>query len=122
MGSHAFGGTLTSKRGQKGHSTYDLSFLITIEFRAFIPYGVVFFATNTSTGQVISLELVAGKLVYQFNSGGGLVQTATTQDYGGHVSPVSPDPTSMIVPALTRLQGGTNVKRRGAKLRQQALT
>jgi len=56
-------------------------FLITIEFRAFSPYGVVFFATNTSTGQFISLELVAGKLVYQFNSGGGLVQTTTTRDY-----------------------------------------
>ena len=29
----------------------------------------------------MSLELVAGKLVYQFNSGGGLVQMTTTRDY-----------------------------------------
>ena len=57
------------------------SFLLTIDFRAFSPYGVVFFASNVTTGQFISLELVAGKLVYQFNAGGGLVQMTTTRDY-----------------------------------------
>ena len=59
------------------------SYLLTIEFRSFSPYGVIFFATNASTNgrQFISLELVNGKLIYQFNSGGGLVQMTTTGDY-----------------------------------------
>lgn len=60
---------------------YHSSFLLTIEFRAYSPYGVIFFATNNVTTQFISLELVDGQLVYKFNSGGGLVQMRTTQNY-----------------------------------------
>ncbi|XP_065059495.1 laminin subunit alpha-like [Rhopilema esculentum] len=65
-------------------SYFSVNYLVTIEFRAFSPFGVIFFVTNNNSASVrqfISLELVNGSLVYKFNSGGGLVHVQTTGNY-----------------------------------------
>ena len=57
------------------------SFVISIEFRALSPNGVIFLAANNDTSQFVSLELVDGNLVYQFNTGSGLIRMRTTGTY-----------------------------------------
>ena len=57
------------------------SFVISIEFRALSPNGVLFMAANNQTSQFVSIELVDGKLIYQFNTGSGLVRMKTTGVY-----------------------------------------
>ena len=52
-----------------------------MEFRALSPNGVLFMAANNDTSQFVSLELVDGNIVYQFNTGNGLIQTRTRGTY-----------------------------------------
>ncbi|XP_028399262.1 laminin subunit gamma-1-like [Dendronephthya gigantea] len=58
-----------------------ISFVISIEFRALSPNGVLFMAADNQTSQFVTLELVDGYLVYQFNTGSGLVRMRTTGTY-----------------------------------------
>lgn len=55
--------------------------MISIEFRALAPNGVLFVVADNRTTQFVSLELVDGNLVYQFNTGSGLVRMRTTGTY-----------------------------------------
>ncbi len=58
------------------------SYVIEIQFRAFNPYGVIFYARSTdSQNQFIALELVDSKLVYRFDAGNGVVEVKTTHNY-----------------------------------------
>ena len=59
----------------------NFSFVISMEFRALSPNGILFMATNNDTSQFVSLELVDGKIVYQFNTGSALVRMRTNGIY-----------------------------------------
>ena len=58
-------------------------FVIALGFRALADDGVLLYATDNDTHptQFISLELVRGRLVYQFDSGMGLVSMTTVNTY-----------------------------------------
>ena len=58
-------------------------FVISLGFRALSDDGVLLYATDNDThpSQFISLELVRGRLVYQFDSGMGLVSMTTVNSY-----------------------------------------
>lgn len=58
-------------------------FVISLGFRALSDDGVLLYATDNDTHptQFISLELVRGRLVYQFDSGMGLVSMTTVNTY-----------------------------------------
>lgn len=55
--------------------------MISIEFRALSPNGVLFMAADNQTSKFVALELVDGNLVYQFNTGSGLVRMRTSGTY-----------------------------------------
>ena len=58
-------------------------FVISLGFRALSDDGVLLYATDNDThpSQFISLELVRGRLVFQFDSGMGLVSMTTVNTY-----------------------------------------
>eukprot|EP00794_Sanderia_malayensis_P009566 gene9566-10555_t len=71
---------LTAKRGNPSDvlGYFQTNQVLTIEFRAISQFGVIFYGTSPSSpGTFISLELINGQLLYQFNSGDGLVQVRT---------------------------------------------
>ena len=55
-------------------------------FRALSDDGLLLYATDNDTHptQFFSVELVQGRIVYEFNSGGGLVSIGTEQKYSGN--------------------------------------
>ena len=58
--------------------------MITLEFRAFVKYGVLLYASNGKSGnefEYLAVELNEGKIVYHFNSGPGVVRMQTNTDY-----------------------------------------
>ena len=59
------------------------SFVITVEFRALSPNGILLLAMDnfSNPSQFVSLELVNGNLVYQFNTGRELVKMKTEGVY-----------------------------------------
>ena len=60
-------------------------FVVALDFRAISDDGVLLYATDHDTHptQFFSLELVRGRLLFKFNSGGGLVSTGTANTYTG---------------------------------------
>lgn len=65
---------------------YVFSFVVSLAFRALSDDGVLLYATDNDTHptQFFSMELVEGRLLYEFNSGVGLVSISTTQKYSGN--------------------------------------
>lgn len=59
------------------------SFVISVEFRALSPNGILLLTMDnyTNPSQFVSLELVDGNLVYQFNTGKGLVKMRSQGNY-----------------------------------------
>ena len=57
--------------------------MITVEFRALSPNGILLLAMDnfSNPSQFVSLELVNGNLVYQFNTGRELVKMKTEGVY-----------------------------------------
>uniref|UniRef100_A0A7M6DNL5 Uncharacterized protein n=2 Tax=Clytia hemisphaerica TaxID=252671 RepID=A0A7M6DNL5_9CNID len=65
-------------------SYFAVNYVITLEFRTFVNYGVLMYASNGKSGnefEYIAVELVGGKIVYHFNSGSGVVQMQTNNIY-----------------------------------------
>eukprot|EP00794_Sanderia_malayensis_P010016 gene10016-11039_t len=60
-----------------------MSFVITLEFKATARDGIIFHIANNQTNptQYVSLEMVDGKLQFQFSSGTGPLTVSTTRDY-----------------------------------------
>ena len=64
------------------------SFVITMSFRATVGDGIIFYIANSNTNptQYVSLEMVSGRLRYEFFTGKGKVtiETGNVTRYGGH--------------------------------------
>ena len=62
------------------------SFVVGMTFRALSDDGVLLYATDNDTHptQFFSVELVQGRIFFEFNSGRGLVSVSTNQKYSGN--------------------------------------
>ena len=62
------------------------SFVVGLTFRALSDDGLLLYATDNDTHptQFFSVELVEGRILFQFNSGRGLVSISTKQRYSGN--------------------------------------
>ena len=64
------------------------SFVITMSFRATVGDGIIFYIANSNTNptQYVSLEMVSGRLRYEFFTGKGKVtiETGNVTLYAGH--------------------------------------
>lgn len=62
------------------------SFVVGVTFRALSDDGLLLYATDNDTHptQFFSVELVQGRILFEFNSGRGLVSVTTQQKYSGN--------------------------------------
>jgi len=62
------------------------SFVVGVTFRALSDDGLLLYATDNDTHptQFFSVELVQGRILFEFNSGRGLVSISTKQKYSGN--------------------------------------
>ena len=62
------------------------SFVVGLTFRALSDDGLLLYATDNDTHptQFFSVELVKGRILFEFNSGRGLVSVSTKEKYSGN--------------------------------------